>query len=243
MKRRKTNEELTLVGHLAELRRRIIISGLALIIFSFVGYYFAEPIAKDIVSRAPDMDFVFISPSELMLSYIRIAIFCGFVIGAPIILSQIWLFISPGLENNQKRYILVSLLLGGGFFVIGTIFAYTMVLPVIFKFFAGFQMPEIKATISFSNYLNFIISILLAFGVVFELPIIMFLLTRFGLFKAEFFVKNRKYMILVIFVVAAILTPPDVVSQTLLALPMLGLYEVGIILSKIGQKGRKNKTR
>lgn len=236
MKRKKINEDLTLVGHLTELRKRIIISGLALIIFSIIGYYFAEPIAKDIVNRAPDMDFVFISPSELMLSYIRIAVFCGLVIGAPIILSQIWLFVSPGLEDDQKRYILVALLLGGGFFVIGTIFAYILVLPLIFKFFAGFQMPEIQAAISFGNYLNFVISILLAFGLVFELPIIMFLLTRFGLLKVKFFVNNRKYMVLVIFIVAAILTPPDVVSQVLLALPMLVLYEVGILLAKIGQK-------
>lgn len=237
MKKKKRNsKDLTLVGHLAELRIRIIYSGLALIIFSFLGYYFAEPIAKDVIGRAPDMEFVFISPSELMLSYIRIAIFCGLVISAPIILSQIWLFVSPGLEIKQKKHIVVSLLLGGGFFVLGTIFAYTVVLPVVFKFFAGFQMPEIKATISFGNYLNFIIRLLLAFGVVFELPIIMFLFTRLGLLKVEFFIKYRKYMVLIIFIVAALLTPPDVVSQTLLAVPMLLLYEIGILLSRIGQK-------
>lgn len=237
MKKKKRNsKDLTLVGHLAELRIRIIYSGLALIIFSFLGYYFAEPIAKDVIGRAPDMEFVFISPSELMLSYIRIAIFCGLVISAPIILSQIWLFVSPGLEIKQKKHIVVSLLLGGGFFVLGTIFAYVVVLPVVFKFFAGFQMPEIKATISFGNYLNFIIRLLLAFGVVFELPIIMFLFTRLGLLKVEFFIKYRKYMVLIIFIVAALLTPPDVVSQTLLAVPMLLLYEIGILLSRIGQK-------
>ncbi len=118
MKKKKRNsKDLTLVGHLAELRIRIIYSGLALIIFSFLGYYFAEPIAKDVIGRAPDMEFVFISPSELMLSYIRIAIFCGLVISAPIILSQIWLFVSPGLEIKQKKHIVVSLLLGGGFFL------------------------------------------------------------------------------------------------------------------------------
>jgi sec-independent protein translocase protein TatC len=235
-KKKKNSKDLTLVEHLTELRKRIIYSGLSLIIFSFLGYYFAEPIAKDIIGRAPDMEFVFISPSELMLSYIRIAIFCGLVISAPIILSQIWLFVSPGLEIKQKKHIVVSLLLGGGFFVLGTIFAYIVVLPVVFKFFAGFQMPEIKATISFGNYLNFIIRLLLAFGVVFELPIIMFLFTRLGLLKVEFFIKYRKYMVLIIFIVAALLTPPDVVSQTLLAVPMLLLYEIGILLSRIGQK-------
>lgn len=238
MKNKKTSEELTLVGHLSELRKRIIISALTLIVFSFIGYYFAESIAKNIVGRAPDMEFVYISPSELMLSYIRIAIFCGLTIGAPIILSQIWLFVSPGLEKSQRRYVVTTLLLGGGFFIVGAVFSYIVVLPLIFKFFAGFQMSEIKATISFSNYLNFIISILLAFGVVFELPIIMYLFSRLGLLKVEFFTRNRKYMILIIFFVAAVLTPPDIVSQVLLAIPMLGLYEIGIVLSKIGQKNR-----
>ncbi|MBC8591209.1 twin-arginine translocase subunit TatC [Wansuia hejianensis] len=238
MTKKKTNTDLTLVGHLAELRKRIIIIGLSIIIFSILGYYFAEPIAKDIVGRAPDMDFVFISPSELMLSYLKIAVVCGLVISSPIILSQIWMFTSPGLEDNQKRYILIALFLGSGFFVIGSIFAYLIVLPVIFKFFAGFQMPEIQATISFANYLSFIIRIVLAFGIVFELPILMYVLTRFGIFKVEFFIKYRKYMILIIFVVAAFLTPPDVVSQTLLAVPMLVLYEVGILLSKMGEKSR-----
>ncbi|MEW8973639.1 MAG: twin-arginine translocase subunit TatC [Tissierellaceae bacterium] len=236
MKRKKTSESLTLVEHLTELRKRIIYSGLSLIVFSIIGYNFAGYIAKDIISRAPDMDFVFISPSELMLAYIRIAVFCGLVISAPIILNQIWIFISPGLEKKQRKYVFIALLLGGGFFVVGAIFAYIIVLPFIFKFFAGFQMPEIKATISFASYLSFIISILIAFGVVFELPIIMFLLTRFGIFKVEFFTKYRKYMVLIILIVAAILTPPDVVSQVLLAIPMLLLYEIGILLSKIGQK-------
>jgi len=241
MKRKKTSEDLTLVGHLSELRIRIIVSGLVLIACIFVGLYFAEPIAKDIVNRASDMDFVFIAPSELMLSYIRIAVYIGVITASPIILSQIWLFVRPGLEGNQKKYVLVSLLLGAGFFIIGVIFAYLVVLPVMFDFFAGFQIPEIKATISFGNYLDFIIKTVLVFGLVFELPIIMFLLTRFGLVRTEFFTNNRKYTILLIFIVAAFLTPPDVVSQTLLALPMLILYEIGIILSRLGQKKQKDK--
>jgi len=239
MKRKKAKEDLTLVGHLTELRKRIIVSGLSLIIFALIGYYFAEFIVKDLVNRAPDMDFVFISPSELMLSHIRIAVYFGFVIGSPIILSQIWLFVSPGLEKDQRKYVVIALLLGGGFFLGGVVFSYIFVLPVVFKFFASFQIPEIKATISFSNYLSFIISMLLAFGAVFELPIVMYILARFGLVRVAFFTKNRKYMVLVIFLISALLTPPDVVSQTLLAIPMLALYEVGILLSRIGQKGRK----
>lgn len=239
MKKVETNADLTLVGHLTELRSRLIRSVLIFLLFSFAGYYFAEPMAKDIVSRAPDMDFIFISPSELMLSYIKIAICFGLVVSAPYILGQIWLFISPGLENIHKRYIVISLVLGSGFFIIGAIFAYIIILPVVLNFFSGFQMPEIRAAISFENYLNFVISLVLAFGAVFELPIIMFLFTRLGILKVNFFLKYRKYMILAIFFIAAVLTPPDVVSQVLLAIPMLGLYEIGIFLSRIGEKQRK----
>lgn len=235
-----TNKDLTLVGHLGELRKRLINSVLSLVVFALVAYNFAEPIAKDILGKAHNMQFVYLSPSELMLSYIRIALVGGLVLSAPIILSQIWLFISPGLEKSQRRYVLLAFFLGGGFFIIGVILSYIFALPLILQFFAGFQIPEIQATISFSSYLNFVLSTLLAFGAIFELPIVMFLLTKFGLVKADFYTKYRKYMILVIFIVAAILTPPDVVSQLLLGIPMVLLYEIGIIFAKTGNNKKKN---
>lgn len=228
------NEGLTLVEHLSELRKRVLVSFISFIIASLVGYNFSEIIATDIINRAPDMDFIYISPSELMLSYIRIALFVGLIIASPIIITQIWLFISPGLSRKERRNVRVSLLLGGGFFVIGVLFSYEVVLPFIFKFFAGFQTKDIKATISFANYLNFIIRIVLAFGLVFELPIVMYLLSKFSLVTPDFFIRNRKYMVLVIFIVAAILTPPDVISQSMLAIPMVILYQIGIFLAKIG---------
>jgi sec-independent protein translocase protein TatC len=155
-------------------------------------------------------------------------------------LSQIWLFVSPGLEDKQKKYVLIAFLLGGAFFVLGTIMAYLVVMPLIMKFLLEFQIPEIQANISFSSFLNFVLSTLLAFGTIFELPIVMFLLTKFGIVRSSFYTKYRKYMILIIFIVAAILTPPDVVSQVLMALPMLLLYEIGIVFSKFGQKKKEN---
>ena len=240
-KKQRTNKELTLVGHLGELRKRLIISLLSLTVFSLLAYNFSEIIAKDIINRAPDMRFVYLTPSELMLSYIRIALVCGFVLSAPIIISQIWLFVSPGLEDKQRRYVVIAFFLGGIFFVLGIIMAYIVALPLILNFFSEFQIPEIQAYISFSNFLNFVLSTLLAFGAIFELPIVMFLLSRFGLVKVDFYIKYRKYMILVIFIVAAILTPPDVISQVLLAIPMLLLYEIGIIFSRFGQKKKENK--
>lgn len=244
MKRKRIKDKdknLTMFGHLEELRRRVIYSGIFFIIAAFISYSFSGRIVEDIISRAPDMNFVYISPPELMLSYIRLAVVCGLIISAPLILSQIWIFISPGLNKKDKKYLIISLILGGGFFVLGAVFSYTIVMPIIFKFFAGFQTQQIKPMISFDNHLNFVINILIAFGIVFELPIVMVLFTRFGLLNPSIFVKYRKYMILIIFTVAAILTPPDIISQTLLALPMLALFELGILLSRIVQKKKKNK--
>lgn len=244
-KKKKTKmnkEDLTLVGHLTELRRRIIISGLSIIIFSLIGYYFAENIALNLIDKASDMEFIYISPAELMLSYIRIGVYAGIVMAFPIIFSQIWLFVNPGIEKKHRKYLILAVIIGGIFFIVGVTFAYILVLPIIFTFFSGFQIDEIKASISFGNYLSFAIRIILSFGLVFELPILMFLLSRFNIVKPVFFEKYRKHMVVLIFLVAAFLTPPDVVSQSLIALPMLVLYQLGIILAKLGQ-GKKEKNK
>lgn len=242
-KNKNKKKALTVVGHLEELRKRVIYSGILFIIATFISYRFTETMVGDIIARAPDMNFVYISPPELMLSYIKLAVVSGLVTSAPFILGQVWLFISPGFDKKEKKYLIISLILGGGFFVLGVIFSYEIVMPIIFKFFSGFQTPEIRPMISVNSYLTFVINILIAFGVVFELPIVMLLLTRFGLLNPSLFIKYRKYMTLIIFVFAAILTPPDIISQSLLAIPMLALFELGILLSKIAQKKRKNNKK
>ena len=231
-----SNKALTVVGHLAELRKRIVYCAIIFIAAVAICYNYSELIIKDIVNITPDTNFVFIAPAELLMSYVKIAVLGGLVISTPFLLIQLWLFISPGLKLEEKKYIVVSLLAGSMFFIIGVIFSYIVVLPTMLVFFIGFQIDEIQPMISFSNYLGFVINTLLAFGVIFELPILMVLITRFGLLKVSLLKKNRKYFILVIFIVAAILTPPDIVSQVLLGIPMLILFEVGILLSTAVEK-------
>jgi len=246
--KKKTKEEkleekdLTIVGHLSELRKRLVYSAIIFIIAVGFCYNYAEIIVKTIVNITPETKFIFIAPSELLMSYVKIAIVGGLVISAPFILAQLWLFISPGLQLREKKYIIVSLFTGGMFFILGVIFSYFVVLPTMIVFFIGFQIEEIQPMITFSNYLQFVINTLLSFGVIFELPIVMVLLNRFGLVRVSFLKKNRKLFILVIFIIAAILTPPDVVSQILLGIPMLALFEIGIILSTISEKKQNNKT-
>ena len=241
MKRRtKRNEEdkLTLVEHLTELRNRIIYMAVALVAAILVSYNFAEILVKDMIGIVPDINFVFIAPAELLLSYIKIAVIIGLVVSAPFLITQIWLFISPGLEKKERRTIVFSLMFGGVFFIIGAVFAYIIVLPLMIQFFMSFQMEGIDEMISFSSYLSLVMNTVLSFGLIFEMPSIMVILTRLGVVRSKFLRQNRKYIILVIFVLAAVLTPPDVISQTLLALPMILLFELGIFLSRIVERKR-----
>ena len=236
----KDEKNLTLVEHLAELRKRIIYSSLLLILSVGFCYSFAERIIKDLIDIARDVEFVFIAPAELLLSYIKISVIGGLIISAPFLIFQIWLFVIPGLKRKEKRLILFSLLLGSIFFIAGVTFAYFVVIPTLIVFFMGFQMDAIKPMISFNSYLGFILSTIFTFGSIFELPILMILLTRLGILKVTFLKQNRKFIILIIFVLAAILTPPDVISQIILAGPMILLAEIGIFLSSLVEKKKEN---
>lgn len=232
----KDDKRLTLTGHLEELRKRIITSAIFFIAAASVCFAFAERIIRDMIDIGKDIDFVFISPSELLMANIRIAMIGGLIISAPFLIIQIWLFVSPGLTKKERRLVASAISLGGIFFALGATFSYLVVIPTMLIFFMGFQMDIIQPMISFNSYLGFIISTIVAFGIIFELPILMILLTRFEIVKVDFIKKNRKYIILVIFIVAAIITPPDVISQLLMALPMIALTEIGIILSGIFTK-------
>ncbi|MFH5835149.1 twin-arginine translocase subunit TatC [Proteiniclasticum sp. C24MP] len=241
MKRRASRDKernLTLVEHLTELRNRILYMAAVFVAAVLLSYSFSEILVTDMIGIVPDISFVFISPAELLLSYIKIAIIIGLSVSSPFLILQIWLFISPGLEKKERRTILFSLLFGGVFFVLGAVFAYRIVLPLILEFFMGFQVEGIEEMISFSSYLSLIVNTVLSFGLIFELPSIMVIMTRLGIVKVRFLRKNRKYIILVIFVMAAVLTPPDIISQTLLALPMILLFELGIFLSRIVERKR-----
>lgn len=241
MKRRASRDKernLTLVEHLAELRNRIIYMAAVFVAAVLLSYNFSEILVTDMIGIVPDISFVFISPAELLLSYIKIAVIIGLSVSSPFLIMQIWLFVSPGLEKKERRTMLFSLLFGGVFFILGAVFAYVVVLPLILEFFMGFQVEGIEEMISFSSYLSLIVNTVLSFGLIFELPSIMVIMTRFGIVKVRFLRKNRKYIILVIFVVAAVLTPPDIISQTLLALPMILLFELGIFLSRIVERKR-----
>ncbi|NLY45717.1 MAG: twin-arginine translocase subunit TatC [Tissierella sp.] len=235
------NKKLTIVEHLSELRKRIISSAICLILFSILSYNFSERLVNDMISKAPEVNFVFIEPAELFMSYIKISIIGGIGFSLPVILYNIWLFIKPGLIHSERKLIIRSLFLGGILFILGALFAYIYVLPMTISFFAGFQIDQIKAMISFRNYLSFATTFVLSFGLVFEMPILMVIVVNLGLVSANTLQKNKKIAVLLIFIIAAILTPPDVISQTFLAVPMVLLFEAGIFFAKLTEKNKSKK--
>lgn len=230
------NMKQTIVEHLTELRKRLIFSIITLLAFTLLAYNFSQVIVKDMIKKAPNIEFIFIAPAELFMSYIKIALIAGLILALPVVLYNIWMFSKPGLNKDERKVILRSLFLGGILFVLGSLFGYLIVLPMTINFFGNYQMDEIKAMISFSNYLSFSITFVLSFGLVFEVPILMIIVVKLGIISTDNLKKNRKIFILLIFILAAILTPPDVVSQIMLAIPMLLLFEIGIIAAKMVEK-------
>ena len=224
--------KLTLVEHLGELRKRIMIMAIATIIGALLSFRYIDLIIDYMIKPAGKLEFIYLSPPELFMAQVKIAIVCGMVITSPINFMQIWLFVKPGLKKDERKYLLFALYMGIVFFLLGAVFAYFTIIPITIDFFTQMSGEKISPLFSFESYLSFVSSLLLSFGLVFELPMIVVLLTQLNLVSSKTFKKHRKIVILGIFVVAAILTPPDVVSQILMALPMVVLYEFSIVKTK-----------
>jgi sec-independent protein translocase protein TatC len=189
------------------------------------------------------VEFVFLSPPDLFMTYLSLSLYAGFVLSLPVILYEIGMFIWPGLEKKERKAIFLSLLLGALLFIAGVAFGFFIMLPYMLKFFLGFGTEGIKPMISIRDYLNFVGQIVLSFGIAFELPVVTTALAGLGVINAAQLKSARKIAVLVIFIVAAILTPPDVVSQLLLALPLLVLFEVSIVLASFVEKKSKAKVQ
>ena len=231
-------KKLPLTTHLQELRKRLILSFIAVGGCFALCYTFAEKIfdilAAPLLEMMPEGgSLIFTSVAEAFFTYMKVAFIAGLILASPFVLYQIWAFVAPGLYRHEKKYVVPFVLAGSFFFALGIFFGYYVALPVGFKFLLGFATDFIKPLPSMKEYLSFSIKFLLAFGLVFEFPVVLVLLARIGVVDAKTLARQRKYAILLIFVFAAIVTPPDIVSQVIVALPMIGLYELSILLSKL----------
>lgn len=223
-----------LTEHLGELRNRIIAVAVALVAFTVVSFIYVEPIVSALLDRGSGFTFVYLSPSELVTSYMKLAVIMGVVLTSPLILYHIWGFLKPGLLAREKQMGFGAMLGGLVFFILGALFAYYIAVPFTLEFFVNFNTSDrIEATISFESYMSYIINTMLAFGIVFEMPILTVLLSQLGMLKPEMMVRFRRYAIPLIFVIAMVITPPDVFSQVMVAIPMIALFEISVVACRV----------
>lgn len=234
--------EMTFLEHLEELRWRIIKSAAGIIIGGIIAGIFINYIMDDILllpatRTIPPLKLQNIKPFGQFSLYMEVIIFGGALLSFPNILYQFWKFIEPALKPNERKYISSIVFFSTFCFLSGVVFAYFVLLPTALSFFSTFGSSAIDNIIAIDEYFSFIISTMLAAGLVFELPMVSFFLSKIGILKPEFMRKYRKHSIILILLIAGILTPsPDVTSQLLLAVPLFILYEISIIICRISQK-------
>ena len=236
----ENNDAMPLGNHLEEMRKRLMIAAGAWLV-AFLGCYsiaeqLFERISEPVRQALPEgSSLVFISATEPFFTLLKVAALAGLVLAFPIIIWQLWGFIAPGLYAHEKKLVIPFVLFSSICFGCGTYFGFTFVFPMVFSFLVqyGTGVGGINAMLSMGAYLTLASRLLIAFGLVFELPIVILFLARMGIVDHRWLAKHRKYSLLLAFIMGAILTPPDLFSQTSIALPFILLYEVGIILARL----------
>ena len=236
----ENEEKSPFTEHLTELRDRLVRAFIAVGIGFVAAYAFKEklfeiltaPLVKA-MGESGNAQMIFTGLPEAFFTYLKVSFLAGIVLATPVLFYEFWMFVSPGLYRNEKKYLLPVVILSVFFFLVGSSFGYFIVFPYGFQFFLGFANETIQAMPSMKEYLAFASKMLLAFGFVFELPLVLTFMARMGLVTTEFLAKNRKYALLLFFVGAALITPPDVITQIMMALPLMLLYEISIIGARI----------
>lgn len=226
--------KMSFFEHLSELRTRIIWSLIPAGVGLGIALYFTNNVMK-FLSAHLKTELVFTTPTEAFWTYMKVAMILGIFIAMPVILWNVWAFVAPGLHKHERKYAAPFVIVGSLLFIGGGAFALFVIIPFAVNFLVSFGQDQgLKPMITISSYIDFIIKFTLAFGVVFELPVVITLLSMLGLVTPQFLSKNRKYAILINFIIAAVLTPtPDIVNQSLMAGPLCILYELGIISARI----------
>ncbi|MDI6891152.1 MAG: twin-arginine translocase subunit TatC [Thermodesulfovibrionales bacterium] len=246
--------KMPLTEHLSDLRKRIIISLIAVLtgfvaafiyseeLFRFltiplkydISFSTSSPFALMVEKKVKIPPLVFLAPAEAFWMHLKISMITGLIISLPVIFLQLWKFVSPGLLHKEKKYVIPFVIIATTFFLIGAAYCFFLVLPFAMGFLLTYKTESMTPMLSIGKYVDFCLKFILAFGAIFELPIAIIFSTRMGIVTPKTLAKNRKYAIILAFVVAAILTPtPDAFNQTLMAVPIIVLYEVGILVSRI----------
>ncbi len=233
-----SDDKLPFTDHLDELRHRLIVSLVGVGLGFAVSYGFSQQLLV-LLQRPLPSRLIFIAPTEAFFVNLKVAFYAGLFLSVPLLLFQLWKFVAPGLYAHERRYSFPFLIVSTVLFLLGAAFAYAVILPIALRFLIAQGGELWQPNITLSNYLSFCMRLILAAGLVFEFPLLMYFLTKVGVITAEFLIKNRKYAILAAFIISAILTPPDVFSQVLLAVPLFLLFEVSIFVAKRVATGRE----
>ena len=245
------DKSMPLMDHLVELRRRLIWSMVAFFV-AFLGCYWVsrdiygvlvQPLGTILAERGADRGMIYTSMTEGFFTHMKVAAFSAAFICFPVWGGQIWAFVAPGLYRNEKKAFLPFLLATPILFIMGAALVYFLILPMAWHYFISFEGIEggvpIRLEAKISDYLSLVMTFIFAFGMAFQMPVLLTLLTRAGLITAQGLVEKRRFAIVGIFVFAAVVTPPDILSQISLAIPMLVLYEISIVSSRWAQKQRE----
>jgi len=233
---RTVDDRMPFMEHLGELRVRIMRALYGLLAGTVIALPFSERIVDWLARPITRLGYelVFTAPAEAFWVQMKVGLIAGVFIAAPVILWQVWAFIAPGLHHHEKKYAVPFVLIGSLMFILGGAFSLFVVTPYALNFLLSYSRPGLKPMITIQNHIDFLLKFTLAFGAVFELPLALTLLARMGVVTAKMLAKNRKYAILGAFIAGAVLTPtPDAFNQTLMAGPLIILYEVGIVCARI----------
>ena len=244
--KRVKKEAVTFFEHLDELRKRLLIALTAVGVCSVVSYAFSDRLLNFLLKPIQQEigQLYFFTPQEAFVVKIKIALLSGFLVALPVVLWQLWLFISPALHVNEKKAAWPLVIVTTSLFVSGVLFAFFLVLPVAFKFLLSMETEFLKPMISVSEYIDFLNSMLLAFGISFNMPVFVMAFVLSGMVDAETLNRYQKHAIVLIFIAAAILTPgPDIASQFLLAIPLLILFEISVLGAFLIKKRKPNRAK
>ena len=233
----------SIVDHLTELRVRLIYSGYAIFAGFLLAWFFCDQIfdviRQPIAPYLPVGGLVFTAPMDKFMAYVKVAFLSGVVLACPVWILQIWKFVAPGLYQHERRYALAFMGFGTGLFLLGVSFAYFLVFPMAFKFLMSFGSASDKPMITIESYLSFFTSTTLVFGVAFEMPLVLALLAVMGVIDHTVLIRFRRYAIVALAVLSAIITPPDAISMLMMLVPMLALYEISILVVRFLARKRK----